>query len=287
MLEGRGCEASVLDAVRAQLRVELANQAPFPDRMRVRLSCAASVAEVVVFERPGNRELTRQRVDLRATRQQLKPRILALTIVELIREAKAVDGAPARAVEPPATSADRASLAAEEPTEREPRAIALLAFAQASSFRFQTPLAWGAGLRLDYGLPQFALGLDSTIARSTESRSLGSIATTMIALSLHAAWAPRAGDRFARLGLGHAFGVGRISGDADAPGASGQVVTAAWAAPYALAAIGSELGPVLVVELRGQLGWVTVPVEGLVAEGRTVRLGGVWSCLQLGAGFAF
>jgi hypothetical protein len=286
MLEGKGCEASVLDAVRAQLRVELANQAPFPDRMRVRLSCAASMVEVVVFEHDENRELIRQRVDLRATREQLKPRIVALTIVELIREAEAFDSKPARTVESPATSADRASLAAEAPIERERRAIALLAFAQVSSFRFETPIAWGAGLRLDYGLSPFALGLDSTIARGTESRSLGSIATTVIAMSLHAAWAPRAGDLFARLGLGHAFGVGRISGEPHAPGTRGQVVTGAWGAPYALAALGTELGPVL-VELRGQLGWVTLPVEGLVAEGHTVRLAGAWSCLQLGAGFAF
>jgi hypothetical protein len=285
MLEGKGCETSVLDAVRAQLRVELANQAPFPDGMRVRLSCAATVVEIVVFEHDGNRELIRQRVDLRATKQQLKPRIVALTIVELIREAEALDGAPSRTVEPPAT-ADRKNLAAEPPIERERRAIALLAFAQASSFRFETPLAWGAGLRLDYGVTRFALGLDSTIARGTEPRSLGSITTTVVAMSVHAAWAPRAGDLFARLGLGHAFGVGRISGDAHAPGARGQVVTGAWGAPYALAAFGNEFGPVR-VELRGQLGWVTFPVEGLVSEGHTVRLGGAWSCLQLGAGLTF
>ena len=101
-------------------------------------------------------------------------------------------------------------------------------------------------------------------------------------MSPYAAWRCAEGPVTGRLGAGYAFGVGQIAGATRRAGVIPDKVTGPWGSPYGLVAFAFALSDAVELDVRGQVGWVNIPVVGYLDRGKEVDLKGLWTSAQLG-----
>jgi hypothetical protein len=294
-VEMGACDAAPRDDVMPLVRVELGAQlvdAPPDVGCNVTVECSDDVVTVSVAARDRLRRS--HRTDLAGSPPNVRPRIVALEIAELVRdvarEPEVLSTAALQREQRPAVGAQAASArqgpAPPSAKKKTPSRIALGAFATASTFRFDGRWLGGGGLLFDYSRDWASAGLDATVAARQERSELGSTLVLLTRISPYVAWRLATGDLAGRLGAGYALGMVRVAGRAEDARAAGGSLTGPWAGPYALFGLAYAATNAVEVDLRAELGVVTLPVVGQVARGKDVSIDGAWTSVQLGLSLA-
>ena len=280
-IESTTCSHPLVEDVQRLTRVEL-NNTGLPtgaDAPRVILSCAERVMLIrtTIGEHVGTRQL-----DLDQTDSALRARVVALAIAELVRDTASesplpppLQASPLASTPKPPTPIARAPL---EPRNR------LVAFAKLSNFgsNFQ-PLA-GGGLSFSHDLGHFALGLGPSLGASNRQVLLGSVRA--LAAELSGRLALRFPSRVlpGEFGVGYAFGYARISASTSSDLASARSINGEWAGPFVFGALEAPFAAPAFLQFAAELGYVTLPVRGFVAESSDLEIAGVWGGVSIGLG---
>jgi hypothetical protein len=290
-IERSACDATPIAQVASILRVELFNRLvegpPEANGYRAAIDCSGDVVDISVAA-PARRTRT-LRTNLAPVPVNVRSRIVALAIAELVRDLDREPPPPPPPPPPPApTTALRAPVLPVAPASipRQSRAVTLGVFAQASSFRLDGAWLAGGGLRFDYVYRRLCVGLDTAMLTTTEHFDEGTARILLGYGSPYLAWRETWGRVQTRLGAGYALGAASVRGHATEPGAFAGTTTGPWTAPYAFAALGLAVTTGLRVEARGQAGWVTVPVKGEVSGGGGVAIEGLWMSVEVGVALA-
>ena len=284
-IESSTCPHPLVEDVQHLARVEL-NSAGLPDgedAPRVTLTCSGRV--VLIRAALGPEGDVRQ-LDLDQTEDNLRPRVIALAIAELVRDTAN------RAVRPPLLPAPPIN---EAKTEIEP-ALApppvlhsesknrLVLFGKLSNFGSNFQPLFGGGLGFAHDLGHFSLGLGSELVASNRDTALGSV--HVLAADLSVRLALRFPSRIlpAEIGIGHALGLAQLSGTNGSPNADASSLSGVWAAPFLFGGIEAPLGDAFFLQLAAQIGVVTWPVRGYVDHSSDVGMTGFWGALTLGVG---
>ncbi|HWZ89917.1 MAG TPA: hypothetical protein VNW92_13740 [Polyangiaceae bacterium] len=285
-IESSTCPHALLDDVQRFLHVELKSTraASADSAPRVILSCSERVSLIRVLI--NGKESTRQ-LDLEGTDAALHARVIALAIAELLR-----DTARGEAVEPPpvAPALPPVEKPAPEPPPcpsvpaRRPATSHLVAFARAENFGSSFQPLFGGGFSFSHELGQFSLGLGPTLATGERKVALGSVHVLAADLSVRLAYRFPKRAFTSEIGLGHALGLARLTGESSLSGTNADTVNGPWAGPFAFGTLDLNLAEPLFLEVAAELGVVTFPVRGLVAHGAAVEIAGLWSAASLGLG---
>jgi hypothetical protein len=282
-LESTTCTHPLVLEAQRLTRVEL-NNAGLPtgaDAPRVILSCAERVMliRVTIGEHVGSRQL-----DLDQTDSALRARVVALAIAELVRDTASEPPLPPPLLaSPPPRTPKQPTPIASAPLEPRSR---LVAFAKLSNFgsNFQ-PLA-GGGLSFSHDLGHFALGLGPSLSASNRKVSLGSVRA--LAAELSGRLALRFPSRVlpGEFGVGYALGYARISASTSSDLASARGINGEWAGPFVFGALEAPFAAPAFLQLAAELGYVTLPVRGFVAESSDLEIAGVWGGVSIGLGLS-
>jgi hypothetical protein len=289
------CEVASTDQVMSLVRVELGAQlvdAPPDTGCHVVVECSGDVVTVSVAAR--DRLKRSHRTDLAGSPANVRPRIVALEIAELVRDvarepevlrtaAVPRDRTPPDSAPGPSEGLAMTPSSADTPSRNR---VTLTAFGLASTFRYDGRWLGGGGLRFDYARDFICAGLDATLATRQDGSDLGTARMLVTRLSPYAAWYLSASGVAVRLGAGYALGMARIVGTAENGKAAGASVTGLWGGPYALGGIAYAATDAVDLDLRAEAGWVLLPVVGQVAGGNDVAVQGPWASVQIGLSLA-
>lgn len=280
-LELEGCEAIDRAELHKLLAVEFRTLDVLPREPRERVHVQCTAQRAVVRLETGS---TSNEVDLRATAQALWPRLLALSVSEIVTESRArgtpmvaPHATPEPAVPPPA-----------EPARASRDSARFRAFAGVSLRRAFRSATWLAGPDLGASLElnrYFALALDLRLEFGRTNTALAKVDW----LSTSGAFALLAGGsvgdfRFAA-GPGVSVGYLRLSPQANVPGATEHAVGGIWAGPELVARVRYDLGARWFAVGNVGAGFASTSVAGLVnGEQRALDTGGAWLLSMLGAG---
>jgi hypothetical protein len=279
-LEFSGCEALDQRALLKLLAIEFQTlKVPASEPIeRVRIACGASVAQITIDARPAGKE-----VDLAATAASAWPRLLALSVSEIVIESRA------RVVRPAARAAAQ-SRALEMP-KITPQIARMRLFAGIAERRAVRSATWLSGPELGF---EFAWTRHLTLLADARAE-FGSTDTDVAEVhwvSARAALAALIGGRAAawQFGLGPGFCLGYLglSPTVSQAAATGHVVSGAWGGPELVARAEYDFSRRWFARLSVDSGIVTWPVAGLVnGQRRLLDAGGGWisSSVALGALF--
>jgi hypothetical protein len=286
-LESAGCTALRLDDVLPYAQVEVGNrlaEANDPEADPVVVRCAGD--RITILAAGPDKAPRSYRTDLGSTSPSVRPRIVAIAIAEVLHDLEIVPRRPEstnrvvpiirreRAVEPP-------------PPAVPPKGSTQLgAFWQANRFQLDGRWLMGGGIRFDFAEAWWSAGLDAGAAARGETTELGKVNAVLVYMSPYAAVRWVQGPLTVRVGGGYAFGVGRITGSAKNAQDFQDNVTGPWGSPYGLLDFGFAPSESVSINLRGQAGWVSMPVVGYVDRGREVDLKGFWTSAQIGVALA-
>jgi hypothetical protein len=294
-IERSTCVSASRENVLAVLRVELPGQlvddAPPGGAYEVAVDCSRAGVALSIAA-PGGARKT-YRMDLSGAPLGVRPRIVALTIAEIVRDFDYEPPQEPSAPPSPPPAADTATREAVPPapdvsSSAPPRngPVLLSLLGEAATFRLDGRWLLGGGLRFEYARKWLSAGIDAVFLTADEGVSLGTARVLLPYASPYIGLGTGNGRLLARIGGGCAFGAASVSGHATDPGARAATISGAWIAPYAFAQLGLVATDVLRIDLRGQLGWVAAPVVGTVEGGADVDLGGLWTSMQLAAAFS-
>lgn len=282
-LELRGCEALDQAELFKLLVIEFRtlNVRPSTPPELVRVICGRERATVTLDESPSANE-----VDLLATRKAAWPRLLALSISEIVIEARArvpleaPQGAPA-----PVTSG---------------RSAPPLRSASDARWRFFSSLLVRRALRTRAFLAGPELGAASALWRHFSVAAdvrieLGQKNTELARVDWFSASAAAVALLDSNVGpwdfaAGPGFRVGylRLSPSVRQENAVGHDLSGVWAGPELVGRVRYDVGAHWFALLSADGGIVTAPVRGLVnGEQRLIDTGGAWISAGLGLGFTF
>jgi hypothetical protein len=282
-IQSTTCPHPLVEETERLTRVEL-NNTGLPsgaDAPRVILSCAERVILIraTISEHEGTRQL-----DLDQTDSALRARVVALAIAELVRDTAGGD-VPV----PPMPKAALTPLTSPGPLVLVPIAPAapatrLVAFAKLSNFGATFhPLA-GAGLGFSHDLGHFAVELGPSLAASSRRVPLGSVRALSAELSARLALRFPSRVLPAEVGAGFASGYARIAATSSSEQANARSLHGMWAGPFVFAALEAPFAEPAFLQFAAELGYVTLPVRGFVAESSDLEIAGVWSGLSIGLG---
>lgn len=303
-LEVDPCVAVAVDEVRAIVGVELGallvpeGVAPTRDVTAVRVGCGAAATDLRVDDPITGKSLTRS-VNLSVEAAKARPRLLALSIVELVSASwTELEANPTPALKPVGAVA---SPGARDAARTVVRARAPTLDVAPASFRLEAlvgrrvffPNAGGAldGLGLRVGGDRLAtwraLGwtADMLAEHGASKVALGAVNVDLVSASFALLAHHETSSIALRAGVGARFGSARVSGNpADSSRVDASSVAGAWGGPFVVAGVGlAALRPV-VIELTAEGGWCVVPVRGHVGEARDVGPIGPWVGVTLGVG---
>ncbi|MEO6600959.1 MAG: hypothetical protein ABIQ16_13855 [Polyangiaceae bacterium] len=281
-LEFIGCDAldqreSIQLLVIEFLTLEVEPRAPLE---RVRIACGPSVARITIDDRSISNE-----VQFSATSASAWPRLLALSVSELVIESRAQVAPPPRSPQrtplPPRSEAHVLTPA--------PGNVRLFGgFAAQRALRSGTWLL-GPELGLEFGwtrhlsvVADARVELGSTDTDVAEVRWLSTQGALGVLIGVR--------RRPWQLGLGPAFALGylRLSPTVSQLGASGHVLGGAWGGPQLLARAEYDFSARCFARLSVDSGLVVLPVTGRVdGDRRLVDAGGAWVSSSLGLGVMF
>ncbi len=281
-VERSACGATSFDDLAAILRVELFGRLdegpPQSSAYLAAIDCSGDLVAISVRVPGGS--IRSRRTSLAGAPVNVRSRIVALAVAELVRD---LDREPAAS--PPAEPPPPPPIAREPsapPPQGHAAPVALEAFAQTSTFKLNGLWLAGGGMRFDYAYRRFCAGLDVALLTATETFAPGSAQIVLAYGSPYVAWRERLGRAQTRLGAGYALGVARLSGHPSQPRAFAGTTSGPWSAPYLFAALAVEIAGGVGLEARGQVGGVTSSVVGDVAGGGGVALDGTWVSVELG-----
>jgi hypothetical protein len=292
-IERSSCRTVPITEVLGVLRVELAAQLvewPLPDKVyQVTIDCSED--DVSISVTVTQRETRSYRTNLSNAPSNLRPRIVALAIAEIVRDLDRESAQLALAAPMPKETAGPPQAQAEprsEPTlprESETRAARFGVFAEVSTFGLDGRWLAGAGPRFDYVYRWLCAGFDAALIEEDHRFSGGSAQVLLGYGSPYIGWRGVAGRLQARLGVGYALGAATVVGQAAAPGYFAATQTGPWAAPYAFGAMALALTNTIEIDVRAHAGWVTMSVVGEVPHATDVNLSGLWTGVQIGTAF--
>ena len=288
-IERSGCNATPLADVVAVLRVELGAQlVDEPVRGHgydVSIDCTG---DHVAIDLASARYTKAFETNLAGAPPSVRSRIVALAIAEIVRDLDR-EPPPKPVAPPPPPPApimpppDRDQVT---PPPKRNRPVQLGAFAQGSAFPLHGAWLGGGGVRFDYAYRRVCAGFDGVVLTSNEQFDIGTAQILLTYGSPYVAWRETWGALQTRLGLGYAIGAAKVSGRAEGASSIAGTITGVWSAPYAFAAPSLALTDALRLDLRAQLGWVTLPVVGDVSRADAIALKGAWASAQIGLALA-
>jgi hypothetical protein len=277
-IEAGECSIVAMDEVLFLAKIELRGQlVDNPSGAACRVNVTCSGARVTVAARADGTERVHD-TDLSSVSGSVRPRVVALTIAELVHDLEMAALEPADVVPAQPPSGPPIVIPPEAPS----RAIMLTAFAQSSNFRFDPKWLFGGGIGGAYARGPIVAGLDATISTRDERSAVGSAQVLLTYLGPYLGWRATARRFTGQWGGGYAFGLARITGRATDVRAESGTLSEFWGAPFAFVSIAYAASDVVSIGLRAHGGWVTLPVVGLVWQGSAIDLGGFWSGAQLG-----
>jgi hypothetical protein len=251
---------------------------PREPRERVHIQCTAERAVVRLESGSSSNE-----VDLRATAQALWPRLLALSVSELVTESRA------RAT--PLVPHMKSELAAppiSEPTQPSRAGERVRIFAGVSLRRALRSATWLAGPDLGASLElnrRFSVALDLRLEFGSTDIALAQVDWLSASGSFALLAGGSVGDiRFAA-GPGVNIGYLRLSPQPKVSDATGHAVSGIWAGPEFVARVRYDLGVRWFALGSFGAGFASTSVAGLVnGEQRAIDSGGAWLISTLGTG---
>ncbi len=297
IVESKGCESGAAAEVASILRVELLSRVVDSslrrDAYRTTIDCAGDVVGVAVAAAGGATKGLQ--VSLARTPANVRSRIVALSIAELVRDLDrephpaAASPPMVESVAPPARqpAPTEVHTRADSPSSPVPEAAFMIAaFGQVTTFQLDGEWLAGGGLRLDYAARRWCAGVDAAVLTARERFDPGTAQVVLGYGSPYVAWLARWARVQLRLGAGYALGAATISGHATDARAFGGTTTGPWTAPYALAAVSLALTGAVHLDAKGEAGGVTSPVVGNVTGGADVALKGFLASFQAGVTLA-
>jgi len=279
-LELQGCEAVDQAELYKLLAIEFRtlNVLPTAPRERVRVTCTNQRASVRLESGSSSND-----VDLSATTPAIWPRLLALSVSELVTESRA-------RITP--TALPRASPEPHEPPAKPTQTVSdnqgLRVFAGVSLRRALRPATWLAGPDLGATLDlnrYFSLALNLRLEFGSTDTTLAKIDW----LSVSGAFAVLAGGSVGawHFGAGPGVGIGylRLSPQVQVANATGHTVSGIWAGPALVARVRYDSSARWFALGSVDAGFASTSVAGLVnGEQRAIDTGGAWVSAMLGAG---
>ena len=248
----------------------------------VRIACDESVARVTIDAAPSGKI-----VDLRATAASAWPRLLALSVSEIVIESRAHLPEPAPPPAPvPVASARPAGVARPVPEARK-----VCVFAGGTLRRALRSSTWLSGPELGLQVDawrHFSIAADLRGELGSTGTDLGRVHWASFSGALLGLVGGRIGD--VRLGLGPGVVVGylRWSATVDDANATGHVVSGGWGGVELSARARYDFSRRVFVAAHLDSGVVTWPVAGLVdGQRRLVDAGGAWTSGGLAVGVLF
>jgi hypothetical protein len=269
-----------MDEVLFLARIELRSQlVDAPGNAACRVTVVCSGARVSITARTTEGRERAHDTDLSSVSGSVRPRVVALTIAELVHDLEmAALEAPDLPPQPPPPTGPPIEI----PPPRPSRSIMLSAFAQASNFRFDSKWLFGGGFGGAFARGHVVAGLDATLSTRDDAFAAGSAQVLLTYLGPYLGWRASMKRFTGQIGGGYAFGVARITGRATDARAESATLSEFWGAPFGFATLAYAPSDAMSVGLRLHAGWVTLPVVGLVWKERPIDLGGFWSGAQLG-----
>jgi hypothetical protein len=279
-LELQGCEAvdqAELDKLLA-IEFRTLDVRPTVPRERVQIACTKQRAVVRLESGSSSND-----VDLSATVPAIWPRLLALSVSELVTESRARVSAPPA----PRTTWEPARPPA-KPTQIVRDSEGFRVFAGVSLRRAVRPATWLAGPNLGGTLDlnrYFSLALNLRLEFGRTDTELAKIDW----LSASGAFALLAGgsvgDWHFGLGPGVCIGYLRLSPQVQVANATGHTVSGLWAGPELVGRVRYDLGKRWFALGSVDTGFASTSVAGLVnGEQRAIDSGGAWLSAMLGVG---
>jgi len=281
VLELEGCEAVDQVELSKLLAIEFhtLDVQPAVPRERVHVTCSAQRAEVRLESQSNVHE-----VELRATAQAVWPRLLALSVSELVTESRA---RVAKTVAPRATP-EPAVL----PPEKAPQTVRererFRAFVGVSLRQAFRPATWLTGLDLGatFELNRYlSLAWDLRLEFGRADTELAKVDWLSASGSFGLLAGGRVGDFRLEAGPGVCIGYLRLSPDVQVANATGHAVSGLWAGPELVARVRYDLGARWFALGSVDAGFASTSVTGLVnGEQRAIDTGGAWGSAMLGTG---
>jgi hypothetical protein len=279
-LELEGCEA--LDPIELYklLAIEFRtlNVLPVEPRERVHVACTRTRAVVRLESSRSSNE-----VELSATAPAIWPRLLALSVSEIVTESRArvTPVAPASATPEP-------SAPPQKPTQSAHAEGRFRGFAGVSLRRALRPETWlvGPDLGASFDLNRyFSVALDLRLEFGRTDTALAKVDW----LSASGAFALLAGgsvgDWHFGAGPGVCLGYLRLSPQVRVANATGHPVSGVWAGPELVARVRYDLNARWFALGNVDAGFASTSVAGLVnGEQRAIDTGGAWVSAMLGTG---
>jgi hypothetical protein len=281
------CPAVDTTRLRELIAIEIgtvAAAAP-PRATTIRLACTGARVAIEMTD-TSTGERSNADIDLATTAEPARPRLLSLTVTELMAETWAERRASASAL--PARTPDPA-LAGSGPAPQTRSPVRV--FAVAGVRRIGQPRTWlgGGGIGCD-------LGLTTHLALTADVRvETGETATALAAID----WRTGTGSLGVAVGAGRGrlgwdivpgFTVGavRLSATPTSSESRGAALTGLWAGPTLATRVRRTFGNHAYLQLELAAGAITRSVVGLVNnDSPLVRIQGGWGAAGLGGGVAF
>ncbi|HEX2670379.1 MAG TPA: hypothetical protein VHM25_05890 [Polyangiaceae bacterium] len=279
-LEVEGCEAIDQAELQQLLAIEFRTLDVLPREPRERVHVQCTARRAVVRLESGS---TSNEVDLRATAQALWPRLLALSVSELVTESRAratplVSPATPQPIARPPSAPRQASRDHER----------VRAFAGVSLRRALRSDTWLAGPELGAALDlnrSFSLTLDLRLELGRTDTEWAQVDWLSASSGLVLLAGGRVGDFRLAAGPGVCVGYLHLSPNAKVAGATEHAVSGVWAGPELMARVRYDLGGGWFALGSLGAGFASTSVTGLVnGEQRAIDTGGAWLTSMLGAG---
>lgn len=280
-LEVEGCDDLDQAELNKLLAIEFRTLDVLPAEPRERVQIRCSEQRAVVRLQAGG---TSNELDLGATTSALWPRLLALSVSEIVTESRArITPVAARPASPEAAPTPPG-----KPTRPARDTDRFRVFAGASLRRAIRPATWLAGPDLGSTLDlnrYFSLALDLRLEFGRADTELAKIDWLSASGAFAVLAGASTGDWHFAIGPGVTVGYLRLSPQVHASGVTGHAVSGVWAGPALVARARFDLGKRWFALGSVDAGFASTSVAGLVnGEERAVDTGGAWVSAMLGAG---
>lgn len=266
------------------------------DTTRVRVSCtAAGLVEIAVADPVTGKRLERP-VDLSLVEIEARPRLLALSIAELIGASwielsatrRAEVRLPTRTASPGAREAALAVTGREMAPGGFDPALEIDAQATARTFERGSLATYGGGVTATrVQRPWFVVYGDALLETGSSLASLGTVGAVLASVSLQALLRLRLGRASIDSGVGGRFAIARFAGtpNSGSVAAEAGTLTATWGGPMLATRVRVRVWKRLTLAVAAEGGWVTREIVAIVDQRPFVAIEGAWLSAGLGVGF--
>jgi hypothetical protein len=290
-LKACACAGAPLEQVLPALRVELRERLSEGEALtsyRMYARCEDGVLTVRVKSPDGTDHSFETR--LQGTDDDVRARVVALAIAEIVRDLPAPISAPAPEKAPePARMEPKANMVREHAagTQAKQPLFELGAFARVSLFSHNGTWLPGGGLTMAYRVGSLVLSVDGALLSKHEDVDLGSARTRVGYAEPALAYARVFRHAEARLGAAFALGRVRLDGHAEHALDHDGTLRTPYLVPSAFALFAARVAGPLAPFLKLQGGYVLVAAVGELPGAKDPQIRGFCTSVSLGASYAF